>query len=125
MGADRSSTAISICRGDVQHDDLAGHARLSQASPIRVCGAEFSATRWEIREWVEQGKVAVVQPDISRCGGLTEIRRIADYCDLHAVHHPHAWKTGILFMPACIHARAATPMFEFVSPQVFHLSSIN
>jgi L-alanine-DL-glutamate epimerase-like enolase superfamily enzyme len=113
---------IYFAEATLQHDDLAGHARLAQTSPIRVCGAEFSATRWEIREWVEQGKVAVVQPDISRCGGLTEIRRIADYCDLHAVQViPHAWKTGILvhagmhFHAAC----AATPMFEFVSPLVF------
>ena len=44
----------------------------------------MAATRFEIREWIETGKVAVVQPDINRCGGLTEIRRIADYCELTA-----------------------------------------
>jgi L-alanine-DL-glutamate epimerase-like enolase superfamily enzyme len=113
---------ICFAEATLQHDDLLGHARLAQSSPIRICGAEFAATRFEIREWIEVGKVAVVQPDISRCGGLTEIRRIADLCELHGVQViPHGWKTGILaqcgrhFQAAC----PASPLFEFISPQVY------
>lgn len=113
---------IYFAEATLQHDDLRGHARLSEMSPIRICGAEFAATRWEIREWIETGKVAVVQPDISRCGGLTEIRRIADMCELHGVQViPHGWKTGILaasgrhFQAACPNA----PYFEFISPHVY------
>jgi L-alanine-DL-glutamate epimerase-like enolase superfamily enzyme len=113
---------IYFAEATLQHDDLVGHARLAQSSPIRVCGGEFAATRFEIREWIEVGKVAVVQPDISRCGGLTEIRRIADLCELHGVQViPHGWKTGILaqcgrhFQAAC----PASPLFEFISPHVY------
>ena len=87
---------IYFAEATLQHDDLHGHARLARRSPIRICGAEFAATRCEIREWIEIGKVAVVQPDISRCGGLTEIRRIAEICELYGVQViPHGWKTGI------------------------------
>ena len=113
---------IYFAEATLQHDDLLGHARLAQMSPIRICGAEFAATRWEVREWIEVGKVAVVQPDISRCGGLTEIRRIADMCELYGVQViPHGWKTGILaacgrhFQAACPNA----PYFEFISPHVY------
>ena len=113
---------IYFAEATLQHDDLYGHARLSQMSPIRICGAEFAATRWEVREWIEVGKVAVVQPDISRCGGLTEIRRIADMCELYGAQViPHGWKTGILaassrhFQAACPNA----PYFEFISPNVY------
>jgi L-alanine-DL-glutamate epimerase-like enolase superfamily enzyme len=113
---------IYFAEATLQHDDLVSHARLAQSSPIRVCGGEFAATRFEIREWIEVGKVAVVQPDISRCGGLTEIRRIADLCELHGVQViPHGWKTGILaqcgrhFQAAC----PASPLFEFISPHVY------
>ena len=113
---------IYFAEATLQHDDLLGHARLAQASPIRICGAEMAATRWEIRDWIEIGKVAVVQPDISRCGGLTEIRRIADMCELYGVQVvPHGWKTGILaacgrhFQAACPNA----PYFEFISPAVY------
>jgi L-rhamnonate dehydratase len=113
---------IYFAEATLQHDDLLGHARLAQSSPIRICGAEFAATRFEIREWIEIGRVAVVQPDVSRCGGLTEIRRSADLCELHAVQViPHGWKTGILaqcgrhFQAAC----PASPLFEFISPHVY------
>ena len=113
---------IYFAEATLQHDDLHGHARLAQMSPIRICGAEFAATRWEVREWIETGKVSVVQPDITRCGGLTEIRRIADMCELYGVQViPHGWKTGILaaasrhFQAACPNA----PYFEFISPDVY------
>src|SRR3546814_10516703 len=65
-----SDWSSDVCSSDL--DDLAGHAQLAQRSNIRICGAEFAATRFEVREWIEVGKVHVVQPDISRCGGLTE-----------------------------------------------------
>ena len=36
----------------------------------------------ECREWLERGGVDVLQPDVSRCGGLTELRRIAQLAEL-------------------------------------------
>lgn len=113
---------IYFAEAALQHDDLHGHARLAEHTDIRICGAEHAATRWEIREWMEVGKVAVVQPDINRCGGLTEIRRIADLAELYGVQViPHAWKTGIT--AACgRHFQAATinaPFFEFLSPHLY------
>lgn len=113
---------IYFAEATLQHDDLDGHARLANATAIRIGGAEAAATRFEIREWIERGNVAVVQPNIGRAGGLTEIRRIADMCELHGVQVvPHGWKTGITsavgrhFQAAC----PAAPLFEYISPAVF------
>lgn len=113
---------IYFAEATLQHDDLAGHAKLAAQSPIRICGAEAAATRFEVREWLERGGVSVVQPNIGRGGGLTEIRRIAELCELHGAEViPHGWKTGITsavgrhFQAAC----PAAPLFEYVSPQVF------
>lgn len=113
---------ILFAEATLQHDDLDGHARLAAVSPIRIGGAEAAATRFEIREWVERGRIAVAQPNIARCGGLSEIRRIAEFCDLHGVEViPHGWKTGIT-SAAGRHFQAAspvTPVFEYISPKVF------
>ena len=113
---------IFFAEATLQHDDLDGHARLAESSAIRICGAEAAATRWEIREWLERGRVGVVQPNITRGGGLTEIRRIAELCELHGAEVvPHGWKTGITaaagrhFQAAC----PAAPLFEVVSPHVY------
>jgi L-rhamnonate dehydratase len=113
---------IFFAEATLQHDDLAGHARLAEKSSTRIGGAEAAATRFEVREWLTVGKVGVVQPNIGRGGGLTEIRRIADMCELAGAEVvPHGWKTGITsaagrhFQAAC----PASPVFEYVSPLVF------
>jgi L-alanine-DL-glutamate epimerase-like enolase superfamily enzyme len=113
---------ILFAEATLQHDDLDAHARLGAMSPIRICGAEAAAGRHEIRDWIERGRVAVVQPNITRSGGLSEMRRIADMAELAGVEViPHGWKTGITaaagmhFQAAC----PAVPHFEYVSPKVF------
>lgn len=113
---------VFFAEATLQHDDLDGHAHLAEKSSIRICGAEAASTRFEIKEWLTAGKVGVVQPNIGRGGGLTEIRRIADLCELHGAEVvPHGWKTGITsavgrhFQAAC----PASPVFEYVSPHVF------
>jgi L-rhamnonate dehydratase len=113
---------IFFAEATLQHDDLPGHASLAERSTIRIGGAEAAATRFEIREWLTVGKVGVVQPNIGRGGGLTEIRRIADLCEIMGAEVvPHGWKTGITsaagrhFQAAC----PAAPVFEYVSPHVF------
>ncbi|MDE0212429.1 MAG: mandelate racemase/muconate lactonizing enzyme family protein [Boseongicola sp.] len=113
---------IYFAEAPLQHDDLLGHARLSERAPTRICGAEAAATRYEIREWIEVGKVSVVQPNIGRAGGFTEMRRIADICELYGVQCiPHGWKTGIT--TACsLHYQAAcpnVPFIEYLAPELY------
>ena len=43
--------------------------------------AEFGATRFEAREWLEVGKVHVIQSAIDRAGGFTELRRITELAE--------------------------------------------
>ena len=113
---------IYFAEAPLQHDDLIGHARLAATSPIRIGGAEFGATRFEAREWLEIGKVHVIQSAIDRAGGLTELRRICELAEFYGADViPHGWKTGIT--SACgRHLQAAcpqTPLFEYISPVVF------
>jgi L-alanine-DL-glutamate epimerase-like enolase superfamily enzyme len=113
---------IFFAEAALQHDDLAGHAELARRSSIRVGGAEAAASRWEILEWLTRGGVGVVQPNIGRAGGLSEMRKIADLCEMHGAEViPHGWKTGIT-SAAGRHFQAASgpvPVFEYVSPKVF------
>ncbi len=77
-------------------DDLDGYARVAAEQPIPVAAGEWLATRFEFRDLMERGRVAVVQPDVGRVGGLTEALRVAR--DAEAAGRlvvPHAWKTGI------------------------------
>jgi L-alanine-DL-glutamate epimerase-like enolase superfamily enzyme len=113
---------IFLAEATLHHDDLAGHARLATHADIRIGGAEFAATRFECLEWLERGRVDVLQPDVNRCGGLTELCRIAELASYYgAIVVPHGWKTGIT-AAASRHFHTATtncPYFEFLSPRLW------
>jgi L-alanine-DL-glutamate epimerase-like enolase superfamily enzyme len=109
---------IYFAEATLQHDDLEGHRKLAGRLGVRVCGAELAATVHECRDWLERGGVDVLQPDVSRCGGLTELRRIAELASLHGASVvPHCWKTGIT-AAAVRHFQAATPNCPYV--ETFH-----
>jgi L-rhamnonate dehydratase len=113
---------VFFAEATLQHDDRDGHRRLAERVEVRVAGAEFAATVHECREWLERGGVDVLQPDVSRAGGLTELRRIAELAALHGAQVvPHAWKTGIN-AAAARHFQAATgnaPYIEMLVPALF------
>jgi L-rhamnonate dehydratase len=105
---------VFFAEATLQHDDLEGHRKLAERVETRIGGAEMAAGLHECREWLERGGVDVLQPNIGRCGGLTEIRRIAELAELHgAVVCPHGWKTGIT-AAASRHFQAATPNAPYV-----------
>lgn len=109
---------LYFAEATLRHDDLAGHRRLARAVETRVAGAELAATVWECREWIREGEVDVLQPDVSRCGGLNELRRIAEMASLEGVLViPHGWKTGIT-ASAAQHFQAATANAPYV--ELFH-----
>jgi L-rhamnonate dehydratase len=78
-------------------DEYAAYAELADAVDIRVAAGEHDSTRWGFRELIERGHVDVVQPDVTRCGGITELLRIAELARERGVETvPHAWKSGIV-----------------------------
>lgn len=78
-------------------DEYEAYAELADAVDIRIAAGEQDTTRWGFRELIERGHVDLVQPDVTRCGGITEWLRIAQLARSHSVETvPHAWKSGII-----------------------------
>ena len=57
-------------------DDIDGYAAVRGAAPMPIAGGEHEFTRWGHKELLERDAVDILQPDIHRCGGLTELLRI-------------------------------------------------
>jgi L-alanine-DL-glutamate epimerase-like enolase superfamily enzyme len=90
-------------------DELEAYAELADAVEIRVAAGEQDTTLWGFRELVERGHVDLVQPDVTRCGGITELLRIAEFARGRGVETvPHAWKSGII-KAASLHVNAVLP----------------
>ena len=90
-------------------DEYEAYAELADAVDLRIAAGEEEATVWGFRELIERGHVDVVQPDVERCGGITELLRIASLAREHGVQTvPHAWKSGII-TTVSLHVNAVLP----------------
>lgn len=98
----------------LQPDDIDGYRRLADAVPIDIAAGEAESGRLAFKRLIEKGCVDVIQPDISRAGGLTELGKIATLArDANIQLVPHAFKTGIL-LAACLQLIAALPDTELL-----------
>lgn len=85
-------------------------APLVAASPIPVATGERAYSRWEFKPLLEAG-VAVVQPDLSHAGGISEVRRIAALAETYgAALAPHC-PLGPISLAASLQVAFATPNF--------------
>lgn len=95
-------------------DNLEGYARLNRSADVRISGGEEVGTIHEYRELLSRGCVDIVQPDLSRCGGLTVARKLIDLAEeYNATIIPHAFKTNILM--------AATLQYISTLPNAWYL----
>lgn len=90
-------------------DEYEAYAELADAVDIPVAAGEQDVTVWGFRELIDRGRVDIVQPDVTRCGGITETVRIAELARSRGVRTvPHAWKSGII-KAASLHVNAVLP----------------
>jgi D-galactarolactone cycloisomerase len=72
-----------------------------------LAAGENHFTRYEFTRVLEDGVIAIWQPDLSKCGGITEALRIAGMASAFKIPiHPHSSMTGVN-QAASIHFLAA------------------
>lgn len=95
-------------------EDMDGYRRLTENSPVRIATGEEESGRRAFERLINETHIDIVQPDMSRCGGLTEAKKIATIAaDANILCIPHAFKTGIL-VAASMHLIAAIPHAPFL-----------
>jgi galactonate dehydratase len=69
-----------------------GLVEVARALPFPIATGERLVGRWQFRELCEKRACAIVQPDVSHCGGISEARRIAAMAETYmlsvACHNP-------------------------------------
>lgn len=107
----------------IRHDDLPGYARLAKALPMALAGGEALIGVTPFRDFLAQGALDVVQPDLALCGGFSEGQKIAALAEAYNVPLvPHVWGTAINFhaslqfvagLPELRGPGLRYPLFEF------------
>ena len=102
-------------------DDIESYARMHEEAPMKIAAGEWLSTKYEFEDLIINGKIDVAQPDVGRCGGLTEAKKIADFAQLHnRIIVPHCWKTSVS-ISATAHFAFNTPncaFIEYLPPQL-------
>ena len=77
-------------------DALDDYILLRRESPVPIAGGEVLTRRQSFRPWLRAGALDVVQPDVTKVGGISEERRIAWMAEESGVRFiPHGWNTAV------------------------------
>jgi len=77
-------------------EDPNAYARLTKSSDVYIAAGEGEYTRYGFRDWITKRAVDILQPDVTKAGGLTEARRIADLCQLwNIMLVPHGFSSAV------------------------------
>jgi L-alanine-DL-glutamate epimerase-like enolase superfamily enzyme len=93
---------------DFMHpENYAGYGEVSaHTTTLRIAAGEQMSGIREFERLADEGMVDVLQPDLSRCGGLTVGRQIVDLAMRRQIEcTPHAWLTHLL-TAASLHLNA-------------------
>jgi galactonate dehydratase len=111
----------------VPPENLHALAEVRRRSPVPICAGENLYTRFPFRDLLAAGAVDTVMPDLAKCGGLSEGRRIADLAELHYIPFAPHNVSGPIGTVAAAHLCATLPnftMLEFHALDVGHFESL-
>jgi galactonate dehydratase len=84
---------------------------VSDHVPFPIATGERLLTRWGFREVFEKQAVALIQPDGSHVGGISELKKVANMAEVYYMHiMPHC-AIGPIAFAACMQVDAAVPNF--------------
>ncbi len=126
-----AKTAIQRARAFSEHrifwleeplapDDYEGYRRLSEATEIRIAAGEEESGRHAFSRLVVEGKIDVVQVDLTRCGGFTEAMKIAAMAAQHGLPVANHGFTTYINVAAALHWLNSVPnalIAEFVTQE--------
>jgi galactonate dehydratase len=84
---------------------------LAAKSPITVAGGEGLISRYEFKQLLDAKGAQIIQPDVIHCGGISEIRKIANLADTYGAEvSPHMYYGPVAHV-ASLHSMAAIRNF--------------
>jgi L-alanine-DL-glutamate epimerase-like enolase superfamily enzyme len=95
-------------------DALDDYAELRRCSPVPIAGGEVLTRRQTFIPWLVRGGLDIVQPDVTKVGGISEQRRIAWMAyDFGVKYVGHGWNTA-LGVAADLQLAASLPETDLV-----------
>lgn len=105
---------LTMIEQPLSHDDIIDHAKLQQQLRTAICLDESIHSLEDARKAIELGSCRIINIKIGRVGGLTEAKRIHDYCLMKGIP---VWCGGMLEAGiGRAHNIALTSLNQFILP---------
>ncbi|PGM58754.1 o-succinylbenzoate synthase [Bacillus sp. AFS053548] len=105
---------LTMIEQPLSHDDIIDHAKLQQQLRTPICLDESIHSLEDARKAIELGSCRIINIKIGRVGGLTEAKRIHDYCLMKGIP---VWCGGMLEAGiGRAHNIALTSLNQFILP---------
>ena len=126
-----ASTAIKLAREleeydifwfeePVPPDDIDGYAKITKASRVPIAAGESEFTRFGFKDLITRGGVSIIQPDVSRAGGISECKKITAIANAYNLpYSPHTGASGAVNIAASLQLAAGISnflVFEYMYP---------
>jgi len=103
-------------------DALDDFVMLREHAPLPIAGGEVLTRRQSFLPWLQARAFDIVQPDVTKVGGISEERAIATMAQDHGVRFiPHGWNTAV-GLAADLHLASAfadTDLVEYLAGSPF------
>src|SRR5438270_13874485 len=77
-------------------------AKIREASRVPIAAGENIYTRYGYRPYLERQPLSIIQPDLTKTGGLLEGRKIAAMAEIFSIPiAPHGVATALGRLPTC------------------------
>jgi galactonate dehydratase len=99
-------------------DETDALAAVAAKVTVPLAAGERLYHKWSFYDLIKSGAVALIQPETTRLGGITELKKIAAIAEAAGVRvAPHDGSVGPIVELANIHVMASTPAFLYLEHQ--------
>ena len=95
----------------VPPENIDALGKITHASQTPICAGENLYLRYGFRDLLEKQAVDIIMPDISKCGGLSECRKIANMAEIYYIPFAPHNNSSALSTVGDAHVCASVPNF--------------
>ncbi|MCK8782711.1 mandelate racemase/muconate lactonizing enzyme family protein [Rhizobium sp. NTR19] len=116
------SSRLAWIEEPLRHDNISGYRRIFEKISAPLSGGESFCGVQAFKDVMVDGSLAVLQPDLAICGGISEAMKVAGLAEAFDTGiAPHVWGTGINFLASLQYASVLPgygrnlhlPIFEY------------
>ncbi|MCC6174375.1 MAG: mandelate racemase/muconate lactonizing enzyme family protein [Chloroflexi bacterium] len=110
IGQELGEYDILFYEDPVPPENVEALATVAEAIDVPLAAGERVSTIWGFRELIEREILDVIQPDMGRAGGFSQMKKIAGMAEAHHIAvAPHDGSNGPVAEAAAVHLLASIP----------------